>query len=268
MQALIENSERFATLHSDLEADKETINEMDTHDEITEEVAQSVQRLWKSEAIQITFSNASKFHLFDGAEYLLDRVMEVTTPDYVVKDEDLYRTRVRTTGVVDQELEINNVKFTFYDVGGQRNERRKWIHCFEDVTAVLFLAAISAYDQVLFEDGSTNRMHEALGLFEQICSSQYFQKSNIILFLNKFDIFQKKIQKVSLKQCFPDYEGKDGDQDDATTYIKEAFKAKQTKSQQFYMHLITATDTSNIQKVFDTVKEIFLKKELDMAGLG
>ena len=37
---------------------------------------------------------------------------------------------------------------SIYDVGGQRNERRKWIHCFDDVTAVIFVAAINEYDQV------------------------------------------------------------------------------------------------------------------------
>ena len=36
----------------------------------------------------------------------------------------------------------------FLDVGGQRNERRKWIHCFEGVTALIFVTAISEYDQV------------------------------------------------------------------------------------------------------------------------
>jgi guanine nucleotide-binding protein G(q) subunit alpha len=37
------------------------------------------------------------------------------------------------------------------DVGGQRSERRKWIHCFENVTSIMFLAALSEYDQVLVE---------------------------------------------------------------------------------------------------------------------
>jgi hypothetical protein len=48
----------------------------------------------------------------------------------------------------------------FLDVGGQRNERRKWIHCFEGVTAVMFVAAISEYDQMLYEDEKENRVHE------------------------------------------------------------------------------------------------------------
>jgi G-protein alpha subunit len=37
------------------------------------------------------------------------------------------------------------------DVGGQRSERRKWIHCFENVTSIIFLAVLSEYDMILFE---------------------------------------------------------------------------------------------------------------------
>lgn len=44
------------------------------------------------------------------------------------------------------------------DVGGQRSERRKWIHCFENVTSIMFLVALSEYDQLLFE--SENEVSE------------------------------------------------------------------------------------------------------------
>lgn len=41
--------------------------------------------------------------------------------------------------------------YRMVDVGGQRSERRKWIHCFENVTSIMFLVALSEYDQVLVE---------------------------------------------------------------------------------------------------------------------
>lgn len=37
-------------------------------------------------------------------------------------------------------------------MGGQRSERKKWIHCFEGVTAIVFCVSLSAYDLVLAED--------------------------------------------------------------------------------------------------------------------
>ncbi len=57
-------------------------------------------------------------------------------------------------------------------MGGQRNERKKWIHCFDDVTAVIFVAALSEYDQTLFEDSTTNRLLGAVELFGEICNNR------------------------------------------------------------------------------------------------
>lgn len=48
--------------------------------------------------------------------------------------------------------------YRLFDVGGQRSERKKWIHCFEDVTAIIFCVAMSEYDQVLHEDETTVRI--------------------------------------------------------------------------------------------------------------
>ena len=59
---------------------------------------------------------------------------------------------------------MDKVKFHMFDVGGQRDERRKWIQCFNDVTAIIFVAASSSYNMVLREDNTQNRLREALGL--------------------------------------------------------------------------------------------------------
>lgn len=60
-----------------------------------------------------------------------------------------------TNGITRSTWLIINFFCRLLDVGGQRSERRKWIHCFEDVTAIIFLSALSEYDQVLWEDGET-----------------------------------------------------------------------------------------------------------------
>ena len=56
-----------------------------------------------------------------------------------------------------------------FDVGGQRSERKKWIHCFENVTSVMFVASLSEYDLFLLEDNSMvnlNIMHELTDIYQ------------------------------------------------------------------------------------------------------
>jgi guanine nucleotide-binding protein G(i) subunit alpha len=146
-----------------------------------------------------------------------------------------------------------------FDVGGQRSERKKWIHCFENVTTILFLVAISEYDQLLFEDETVNRMQEALTLFDSICNSRWFIKTSIILFLNKIDRFKEKLPVSPMKNYFPDYEGGD-DYASACDYILNRFVSlNQHETKQIYTHFTCATDTTQIRFVMAAVngKSIF-----------
>jgi len=187
--------------------------------------------------------------------------------DFVPNNDDILRARVRTTGIVENRFEVENNHFQIFDVGGQRNERKKWIHCFEGVTAVLFVCAISEYDQTCFEDESTNRIAEALTLFEDIANSQFFKSSSMILFLNKRDLFAEKIQKVSLRTCFSEYEGRD-EYDEAIKYIQGKFEARsRDKNKAIYSHVTCATDKNNVQAVFNAVKDIVIRQSLAEGGL-
>ena len=94
-----------------------------------------------------------------------------------------------------------------FDVGGQRSERKKWIHCFDSVTSIIYCAVLSEYDQVLSEERGQNRMIESLVLFESIINSRWFSKTIIILLLNKIDVFRSKLSKVPLEKYFPAYTG-------------------------------------------------------------
>lgn len=74
------------------------------------------------------------------------------TKDFVPTDQDVLRARLRTTGITETHFDLGALQYRMFDVGGQRSERKKWIHCFENVHALLFLVAISGYDQCLAED--------------------------------------------------------------------------------------------------------------------
>jgi hypothetical protein len=58
--------------------------------------------------------------------------------------QDLLMCRITTTGISELSFPMPNSDqiIRFVDVGGQRSERRKWIHCFEDVTCILFFASL------------------------------------------------------------------------------------------------------------------------------
>ncbi|ELR11181.1 guanine nucleotidebinding protein alpha-1 subunit [Acanthamoeba castellanii str. Neff] len=145
------------------------------------------------------------------------------------------------------------------DVGGQRSERRKWMHCFQDVTAVIFCVALSEYDLKLYEDDSTMRMEDSVKLFKEVCNNKWFKETAMIIFLNKKDIFEEKIQKVDLS-VRKDY-------DKAVHYIKEKFKAQnENVRKELYFHCTCATDTSNIEVVFDAVKDIIIMGVNGMDG--
>ncbi|XP_015276893.1 PREDICTED: guanine nucleotide-binding protein G(o) subunit alpha isoform X7 [Gekko japonicus] len=231
------------------------------------ELLSAMMRLWADSGIQECFNRSREYQLNDSAQYYLDSLDRIGAPDYQPTEQDILRTRVKTTGIVETHFTFKNLHFRLFDVGGQRSERKKWIHCFEDVTAIIFCVALSGYDQVLHEDETTNRMHESLKLFDSICNNKWFLGTSIILFLNKKDIFEEKIKKSSLTICFPEYIGP-GSFTEAVTYIQSQYESKNKSSnKEIYTHITCATDTNNIQFVFDAVTDVIIANNLRGCGL-
>lgn len=245
------------------------VRNMGQESAIDQKSVQHFKALWADPGIQETFENRAKFQLNDSAKYFFDRLDQIATPGYIPTEQDVLRSRVRTLGIVENAFEIDGNKFKMFDVGGQRNERKKWIHCFENVTAVLFVGVLSEYDQVLYEDAAVNRMVETLVLFEEICNSPWFKETAVILFLNKRDMFEEKIKKVPLTVCpiFTNYNGPQN-YESGVEAIEDAFQAKNhNREKVIYSHVTCATDTTNVAAVFHAVKDIIIRRALGDAGL-
>ncbi|EFJ38535.1 heterotrimeric G protein, alpha subunit [Selaginella moellendorffii] len=188
-----------------------------------------IAQIWSDPAIQATYRKANELQLPDCTEYFLSGVDRLAKPDYIPTEEDILHARVRTTGIADVVFKHDGHTYRVFDVGGQRNERRKWLHLFDGVKAVIFCAALSEYDQNLFEDEGKNRMVETMELFESVLRHPSFEKTSFLVFLNKYDIFRKKVLSVPLNVCevFRDYNEVQGDQErkisHALQYIKNKF---------------------------------------------
>lgn len=81
----------------------------------------------------------------------LDDLERISAAEYLPTEQDILRARQPTTGIIEYPFDLDGIVFRMVDVGGQRSERRKWIHCFENVTSIIFLAVLSEYDMMLFE---------------------------------------------------------------------------------------------------------------------
>jgi len=229
-------------------------------------LVQPLSDMFADEGVKEAIDRANEYQLNDSTIYFWERANDLLASDYVPTEQDVLRARVRTTGIVQQNFQIGEKKYTMFDVGGQRNERRKWIHCFDNVTAVIFVTAVSEYDQVLYEDENTNRMDEALVLFEQICNHPSFKKTSMILFLNKRDLFEIKLKKKNLTcwRDIPELQKADQDYERNMAYVKREFldKNKDQLVRQVYVHATCATDTNNIAFVMESVFDIILKDNL------
>ncbi|XP_063311093.1 guanine nucleotide-binding protein G(q) subunit alpha [Pelobates fuscus] len=223
----------------------------------------AIKYLWNDPGIQECYDRRREYQLSDSTKYYLNDLDRIASHGYLPSQQDVLRVRVPTTGIIEYPFDLQSVIFRMVDVGGQRSERRKWIHCFENVTSIMFLVALSEYDQVLVESDNENRMEESKALFRTIITYPWFQNSSVILFLNKKDLLEEKIMYSHLVDYFPEYDGPQRDAQAAREFILKMFVDLNPDSDKIiYSHFTCATDTENIRFVFAAVKDTILQLNL------
>ncbi|XP_075899792.1 guanine nucleotide-binding protein subunit alpha-14-like [Nelusetta ayraudi] len=225
--------------------------------------ADAIKLVWSDHGIQSCYERRREFQLSDSSKYYLSDLERISAASYIPSQQDILRVRVATTGIVEYPFDLQNVVFRMVDVGGQRSERRKWIHCFENITSVIYLAAISEYDQVLFENENDNRLQESLALFKTILASPWFEKSSTILFLNKKDLLEEKIMRSHVATYFPAFTGPQCNAEAAKKFFLQLYKNLHVEREKpLYSHFTCATDTKNITFVFESVKDTLFVEHL------
>lgn len=240
----------------------------DSHDTpcLDPKVADAIFQLWSRPGLKQAVALSHLYQLNDSAPYYFDNIMRIAQPGYIPTEQDIVRSRVKSTGISESKFNVGQLTWKVFDVGGQRSERKKWIHCFENVNVLIFFVAINEYDQVLYEDECVNRMAEAATLFDSICNSQWFRQTQMILFFNKIDLFKAKLLSSPLKARFPDYEG-DNSYESAAKFIHRNFlQLCRDQNKDIITHFTCATDSQQISVVLAGVQESILRKNLAAAG--
>jgi GTPase SAR1 family protein len=248
--------------------ENELVEEIMPAQYLTESNARQITVIWNSEAVQKAFQQKHRIQLPGGAsttEYYMENSERFAAEDFVPNVADMLRVKIKTLGVVETNFQVNGSDFLMVDVGGQRSERKKWLSCFNDVAAVIYLVALNEYDMLMEEDDRTNRMEESLKLFQKLSGSQWLRETPMILFLNKSDIFETKIQTRPLSQCFQDYEefakksNRDTEFEKSCDYIKEQY-SRVFNGSRLYSFITCALDTKNCEKVFLAVRDAVMAK--------
>eukprot|EP01084_Bolivina_argentea_P288640 495461_1 len=213
---------------------------------------------------------------------------QIMTEKYCPTVEDYLKCRVRTTGFIEYQYEFRENNFTVYDVGGARNERQKWCNVFGDISCVIFISALNHYCDVLWEAESKNGMHESIELFTQLYNTKWLRKSEMILWLNKNDLFRQKLKsQISLSVCFDSDVGWNGKQwngpnykpivDDpiadkkhfencyeaAIKFINDIFiSVNQFQNRVIFCHVASAVEQNDVVKIWWDIQNIIIRSNL------
>ncbi|KNC29201.1 Guanine nucleotide-binding protein G(f) subunit alpha [Lucilia cuprina] len=260
---------------------------------MNEEYCDHVMTLWNDVGIRTCFERSNEFPLSDSTKYFLDNFERISDFHYIPSTEDILHSRKITTGIHNISFRVEIPKhmgggeqiFHMYDVGGQRDQRNKWIQVFEGIQAVLFLISCSDFDQTLREDPTQNRLQEALNLFRGVWQNRFLASAGLIVFLNKQDIMERKIRAGKhIVDYFPEFE-QFRNSPQAESYFDECDWTKKFIKQKLiditqepvkrpsrnhmhnskrecYYHFTVATDTSCIRKVFNDVHQMILHENM------
>ncbi|KAH8415628.1 hypothetical protein KR222_006801, partial [Zaprionus bogoriensis] len=289
---------RFGSLTTERSANYILSLPAEAPDYFNEEYCDHVMTLWNDVGIRACYDRSNEFPLLDSTKYFLDNFERICELEYIPSTEDILHSRKVTTGIskitfrvpIPKSLGGGEQEFRMFDVGGQRGERNKWIQVF-DTQVVLFLISCSEFDQNLREDPSQNRLQEALNLFRAVWQNRFLASSGLIVFLNKYDIMERKIRAGKhIVDYFPEFEEFSKrpqqlqscfDESDWTKmFIKqkmiditqEQFKRNSRNQSDFsyserecYYHFTVATDTRCIRDVFSDVQQMILSENMSVS---
>ncbi|KAI0665862.1 G-protein alpha subunit [Trametes maxima] len=232
-----------------------------------------VEMLWWHPGVQ-SLLKGNKLRLEEYAAFFLANIRRIAQPDYLPTNEDILHVRLQTIGVTEHAFDINlggtHYNWLLYDVGGAR---QGWVPYFDDATAIIFLAPISAFDQYLEEDPRTNRIDDSLQLFTAVCSNKLLQNAALVLMLNKTDLLRQKLQAgIKVRKYISSYGDRPNSFEEVSEYFRAHFiqvhRRKDVSHRPLYLHFTSMLDIKATQSIIINVGEAIMRSHLTKIGLA
>lgn len=233
-----------------------------------EHIARAITELWtRDRGIRRCFDQRNKFQLAASAKHYFEIAHKLKDRQYRCTDKDILMGRIKSTGISEHIFQVRDTVLKIFDAGGQRSERRKWVHHFLNMNAIIFVVAVLEYDEVLYEDARVNRMEEAMSVFDSICNSRWFANTTIILFLNKTDLLKEKLYKSPFTDYCPEYDGDPLNADQVIDYYERKILSLNRYPKPIYVHRTCATNTESMAFVLEAVTDLIVQMCLARSGL-
>ncbi|ODV89426.1 hypothetical protein CANCADRAFT_32687 [Tortispora caseinolytica NRRL Y-17796] len=243
-----------------------------THKDLPRSLYVALRLISGDAAVQTVLDKYYSYGITDNIVYFYRNLERIFATSYVPTNSDILHARAPTSGIHETIFEptksTNHMTYRMIDVGGQRSERRKWIHSFEGVDLLLFIANAAGYNQIIEEDNSTNQMEEAFMIYRQIINSHWFSGKPVIIFLNKMDLLRTNLNRDSFTAAFPSFEqfalksSKKRLIDQILAFYTKRFLDISPSRDAVYVHETTAIDTELIKKTMMSVDDIIIQQSL------
>ncbi|KAF9701780.1 hypothetical protein EKO04_000418 [Ascochyta lentis] len=201
---------------------------------LNEEVGWAIGVLWKDPSVTDAFQSSADSDLKEPSTYFFREIDRIAAPNYVPTEADIMQSHKGIRGVSEHRFLVKGLSINLIDVGTQRCERRKWIHQFDNIAAILFVVNLPCYDQ---EVSGNNAMTEQIELFDSVVNTEWFTSTKFILFLNNTN-----------------YSG-GTDAEQASEYLLQRFSQANRGKRRLYLHLVDPHVTSNIELVATAIND-------------
>ncbi|EGO29187.1 hypothetical protein SERLADRAFT_445016 [Serpula lacrymans var. lacrymans S7.9] len=277
VRALAKSSRANGRPHS---FDAVTPGSRDEAQEVLHSCRHDIMTLWNDRTVR-EILRKRKIRLEEFPGFFLNDLERVTSLKYTPNDDDVLKARLKTVGVSEYRFEMeaaagreSGTEWRIVDVGGSRSQRRKatWVPFFDDVDAIIFLAPISGFDQVLAEDRSVNRLEDSVLLWKAVCSNKLLANVELVLFLNKCDILDAKLKAgVRLSRYVRSFSDRPNDLETASKYFRSKFSAIHREyspnPRKFYGFCTSVTDTTTTAGILASVRDMVIRQHLKQSKL-